>query len=67
MQTLTITGTVDGHNVTFILSPSPAYAEIYRNQLLQSPFTDYSRTGAMVEFVNLIPQSGDILVAMGEV
>jgi hypothetical protein len=73
MQRLTITGTIDGYNAVFAVSPAPTFVKVYRNTLLQAPNQDYSlgTAGASslpVEFMpTSIPQPGDALVAVGEV
>lgn len=73
MQSLTITGTIDGYNAVFVVSPAPTFIKVFRNTILQTPSQDYSLGTASaasqpVEFMpTSIPQPGDNLVAVGEV
>ena len=63
----TPSGSVDGTNVTFLLSkaPSPASSlELYRNGLQLRRGTDYSLSGfTLTFFTGSIPQLGDLLIA----
>ena len=68
MQRLTITGTIDGVNSIFTVSPAVSVLKLWRGQVLQAPDIDYSFDGVTVTFIrSSIPQPGDVLVAAGEV
>lgn len=60
-------GTLDGSNVTFILSASPSPAGsliLARNGVIQKRGEDYLLSGSTVTFQSLsIPQTGDLLQA----
>jgi hypothetical protein len=62
-----LSGTVDGSNITFNLStvPNPASSlAVYRNGMLQQLGQDYTLNGSSVQFAAAaVPQPGDTLLA----
>lgn len=65
---VTPTGTVNGVNVTFTVSPVPTaglFLLLFRNGLLQTVggANDYTISGATITF-NVAPVTGDVLVAV---
>ena len=67
MDADSLSGIVDGSNVTFTLSgaPSPASSlAVYRNGVLQKAGSDYTLSGSGIQFVGAsTPQPGDTLLA----
>lgn len=67
-QVLTISGTIDGTNDTFVLSQNPQFLRIFNNGLLQYPDVAYTRNGIVVTFLpDYIPQPGHLLRAEAEI
>ena len=61
---LVVTGTIDGVNATFTVSPTPTYLLFYRNNIFQDPGQTYTLAGATVTFQpGFIPIPGDLLTA----
>jgi hypothetical protein len=61
---LTITGTQDGENATFILNGIPHFVQIFRNGQLLAADVAYTRSGVTVVFnPGYIPQADDALEA----
>ncbi len=67
LDTVVPTGTVNGGNTVFTLSPAPSPPEslkLTRNGLVQKPGTDFTLSGGTITFTtNATPQTGDTLLA----
>jgi hypothetical protein len=61
----TPTGTIDGVNGMFATSQTPTPStslELYRNGLLLLAGVDYTLSGTVITFLNVVPQPGDTLL-----
>jgi hypothetical protein len=67
MHDIIIAPNPSGQYVNWVLSENLGFVEIWRNNLLQSPFSDYSRSGVNVAFFTAsAPSSTDSMRAAGE-
>jgi len=67
MRDLAITQNPSGQYMNWLLSSDLDFVAIWRNNLLQSPFMDYSRSGVSVAFYSgSVPMDTDSMRAAGE-
>ena len=58
----TPTGSINGENVTFVLSTTPSSVEVYLDGLLMTDTVDFTRSGTTITFVTP-PATGQALQA----